>query len=98
MSSDYGYIPQAIHPELADARSRFVARTYMHLLGAILAFTGLEIFLFQSGLAEPMAKAMLGVNWLFVLGGFVVVSWVASRVAHTVRSGPAQYLALAAYV
>lgn len=98
MSSDYGYIPQAIHPELVDARSRFVVRTYMHLLGAILAFTGLEIFLFQSGLAATMAQAMLGVNWLFVLGGFVVVSWISSRVAHTVKSVPAQYLALAAFV
>ncbi|HSK78734.1 MAG TPA: Bax inhibitor-1 family protein [Thermoanaerobaculia bacterium] len=98
MSSDYGYIPQAIHPELADARSRFVARTYMHLLGAILAFTGLEIFLFQSGMAATIAQAMLGTSWLLVLGGFVVVSWIASRVAHTVKSVPAQYAALAAFV
>ena len=33
--------------------------------------------------AEPMARAMLGVSWLFVLGGFMVVSWLASRAAHT---------------
>jgi FtsH-binding integral membrane protein len=98
MASDYGYIPQAIHPELADARSRFVARTYMHLLGAILAFTGLEIYLFQSGLAPVIAKAMLGTSWLLVLGGFVVVSWIASSVAHSVKSVPAQYAALGAYV
>lgn len=98
MSSDYGYIPQAIHPAAVDARSRFVARTYMHLLGAILAFTGLEIFLFQSGLAASIAQALLGTNWLFVLGGFVVVSWISSRVAHTVKSVPAQYAALAAFV
>jgi FtsH-binding integral membrane protein len=98
MSSDYGYIPQAIHPELADARSRFVARTYTHLLGAILAFTGIEIYLFQSGLAATIAQAMLGTSWLLVLGGFVVVSWLASRVARTVRSAPAQYAALGVYV
>lgn len=98
MSSDYGYIPQAIHPAAADARAQLVARTYMHLLGAILAFTGIELYLFQSGLAERIAQAMLGTSWLLVLGGFVVVSWLSSRVAHTVKSMPAQYAALGAFV
>ncbi len=82
----------------ADARARFITRTYAHLIGGILAFAGIEFYLFSSGLAEPMAAAMLGVNWLFVLGGFVLVSWIASRVAHTVQSQPAQYAAYAALV
>jgi FtsH-binding integral membrane protein len=70
----------------------------MHLLGAILAFTGIELYLFQSGLAERIAQAMLGTSWLLVLGGFVVVSWLSSRVAHSVKSMPAQYAALGAFV
>src|SRR5256885_8966961 len=70
----------------------------MHLFGAIMAFTLIEIFLFKSGLAEPMARAMLGVSWLLVLGGFVVVSWLASRTAHTATSKAAQYGALAGFV
>jgi FtsH-binding integral membrane protein len=37
-------------------------------------------------------------GWLVVLGGFIVASWIASRVAHTARSLPAQYAALAAFV
>jgi len=81
-----------------EARSAFITRTYNHLFGAIVLFTLIEITLFKSGLAEPMAQAMLGVNWLFVLGGFVVVSWLASRFASTSSSLSTQYLALAGFV
>jgi FtsH-binding integral membrane protein len=75
-----------------------VSRTYTHLFCAITAFTLIEIFLFQMGLAEPMARAMMGVSWLFVLGGFVLVSWLASRAAHTASSKAVQYGALAGFV
>ena len=92
--------PQPIPVIELDEQSRatFVSRTYTHLFGAITAFTLIEIFLFKSGLAEPMARAMLGVSWLFVLGGFVVVSWLASRTAHTATSKAVQYAALAGFV
>lgn len=81
-----------------QSRATFVSRTYTHLFGAISAFTLIEIFLFKSGLAEPMARAMLGVSWLFVLGGFMVVSWLASRTAHMATSKAVQYGALAGFV
>lgn len=81
-----------------DERARFIARTYAHLFAAILAFVGIEVALFATGIAEVMARAMLGVNWLFVLGGFVVVSWLATRVAHGSDSLPTQYGALALFV
>lgn len=90
------------HPPVAalgtEERSAFLVRTYVHLYGAIVAFTLLEAFLFATGLARPIAEAMLGTSWLLVLGGFVVVSWIASHVAHRAFSLPAQYAALAAYV
>jgi len=89
------YLPTPIG---VDTRSQFVTRTYVHLMGAITAFTLLEVFLFTSGLAAPIAQAMFGVSWLLVLGGFVLVSWGASRVAHRVESLPAQYAALGVYV
>src|SRR6185295_351726 len=72
--------------------------TYGHLFGAILSFTLIEVFLFKTGLAETMARAMLGVSWLIVLGGFVVVSWLASHFAHVATSKVAQYACLAAFV
>ena len=81
-----------------EERSAFLVRTYVHLYGAIVAFTLLEAFLFASGLALPIAQAMLGTSWLLVLGAFVVVSWIASHVAHRAISLPAQYAALAGYV
>jgi uncharacterized protein len=81
-----------------DARARFIVRTYNHLFGAIALFTLIEIGLFMSGIAQAMAEAMMGVSWLLVLGGFVVVSWLASRFAHTAESKPVQYLALGGFV
>lgn len=81
-----------------NTRAEFIVRTYQHLFAAIAGFTGVEILLFWSGLAAPLAQAMLGVSWLFVLGAFVIVSWLASRVAASATSLGAQYAALAAFV
>lgn len=81
-----------------EARAKFIVRTYNHLFGAILLFAAIEVGLFMSGLAYPIARAMLGKSWLLVLGGFVLVSWLASHVAHRALSRPAQYLALGGMV
>jgi FtsH-binding integral membrane protein len=82
------------------ARARFIMRTYGHLLGAILAFAAFEVFLFTSGLAVPVARAMtgLGMGWLLVLGGFVVLGALFRNLAHSARSMAAQYAGLGAYV
>ncbi|MEO1629733.1 MAG: Bax inhibitor-1 family protein, partial [Bacteroidota bacterium] len=84
----------------ADARASFVLRTYIHLFGAILLFVAIEAYIFTSGLAEPIATTLLNMpgGWLVVLGGFVVVSWIASRVAATASSSFAQYAALGGFV
>lgn len=89
-----------VQPQVFDSEERatFVMRTYIHLFGAILLFALIEVVLFKSGLAAPMAEAMLGVNWLLVLGGFVIVSWLASRAAHTAQSITTQYAALIGFV
>lgn len=81
-----------------NSRGRFVARAYNHLFGAILAFVLLEVVLFKSGIAENIASALLSTNWLLVLGGFVVVSWMARYAAHRSASLAAQYAALAGYI
>ncbi|HJX28783.1 MAG TPA: Bax inhibitor-1 family protein [Thermoanaerobaculia bacterium] len=81
-----------------NTRAQFITRTYVHLLGAIVGFTLLEVYLFQSGLAASIAETLMGTSWLLVLGGFMIVGWLSSRVAATVDSLPAQYAALAAYV
>lgn len=79
-------------------RARFITRTYTHLFGAVIAFALIEVFLFQAGLAVPIAQAMLGTSWLLVLGGFMVVSWLATHAAHSAASPFAQYAALGGFV
>lgn len=93
-----GY-PASYYPHAAvDARAQFILKTYAHLLGAVLLFTVIEVALFSSGLALAIGQGMMGVSWLLVLGGFVVVSWLASRVAQTAESPAAQYAALGGFV
>jgi hypothetical protein len=82
----------------ADTRERFIVRTYNHLFGAIAAFAIIEFVLFTTGAAAVIARAMMGTSWLLVLGGFMLVSWLASHAAHTSASKPAQYLALGGFV
>lgn len=85
--------------ELSEqSRGTFVSRTYGHLFGAVMAFMLIEIFLFKTGLAATIATAFLSVSWLFVLGGFVVASWIARYAAHRAQAKVTQYAALAGYV
>ena len=81
-----------------NSRGRFISRAYNHLFGAIAAFVLLEVALFKTGLAEGIASVLLSGSWLLVLGGFVLVSWVARSVAHKSTSKAAHYAALAGYV
>ena len=81
-----------------NERATFITRTYTHLFGAICGFTALEIYYFSSGLAETMARAMLGTSWLLVLGAFMVVGWLASRAAMSAETKPMQYAALGGFV
>ncbi len=92
-------LPYAPVSELsAETRSSFIWRTYGHVAAAILLFAGIETYLFDSGLAFPMAQSMLGFSWLLILGAFMVVGWLATHVAHTVQSKPLQYVALVGFV
>lgn len=99
MNSEYGmHASVPVSMANVEERADFISKTYMHLFGAMIGFTIFEIFLFKTGLAEVIASAMLSVNWLIVLGGFMLVGWFASRTAINTESIAAQYGALAAYV
>jgi FtsH-binding integral membrane protein len=82
----------------AETRAKFIVKTYTHLFGAIVLFTLIEIFFFTSGIAYPIARTFLSTNWLVVLGGFVIVSWIASRTAHRAESTATQYIGLLLFV
>lgn len=81
-----------------EVRSAFIWRTYSHVAMALLAFTGIETFLFSSGYADTIAASMFGVGWLWILGAFMIVGWGATHIAHNVESVPLQYAALGAFV
>lgn len=99
MNDTEDYYQPAVVSELdVESRGTFVSRTYAHLFGAICGFISIEVVLFKSGLADKIAQALLGISWLAVLGGFMVVSWLASRTAHMAKSKAAQYGALSAFV
>lgn len=95
---DQAYQPTPVAALDADARGAFVTKTYLHLFGAIGVFTLIEVFLFQTGLAYSIAKVLLGGSWLLVLGGFILVSWLATRVSFTAQSLAAQYAALGGFI
>jgi len=103
--STMNYAPRALPSSVAQAdvksRARFIMRTYGHLLAAILAFATLEVFLFTSGLAQPIASVFLTsgtIGMLLMFGGFVVMGGLFRSLAHSARSITTQYLGLGAYV
>lgn len=97
-AQQYGYAQAQAHPGMAEAREKFLVRTYNHLFGAIMAFAAIEIGLFMSGLAGPIAAAMMRGGWLLVIGAFLIVSWFASSAVNRTESKAAQYGALSLFV
>jgi FtsH-binding integral membrane protein len=96
MSDNVNYLAPVSEASVED-RSDFIWKCYAHVVGAILAFAAIEVYFFQSGIAERIAAPMLN-NWLMVLGAFILASWGATHVAHRVQSKNAQYAAFAAFV
>ena len=82
----------------AEERGMFIVRVYGHLLAAIAAFTLFEVYLFKSGHAYTIIQKMINVSWLLVIGGFMMVSWLARGLASRAESRGAQYLGLGLYV
>lgn len=82
-----------IHADEAT-RSRFLVRVYQHLGLAILAFMGFEAVLFVSGVAEGIYNFLArsgGMAWLLILGGFMIISTIATRSAHQLNNASVQY-------
>ena len=98
--SNWGQV--AAHAE-TNERASFIRQTYLHLLGAVLAFVGLEAALLNSPLGAQIYQTLFGgengqMGWLFVLGGFMFVSWIANRWATSATSVGMQYAGLGLYV
>ena len=95
------YYSQVAEMAAVEDRVQFIRKTYLHLLGAIIAFVLIEVAIFTlfgdrlEGLVGTMTS---GWNWLIVLGAFMGVSFIADRWAQSNTSQGMQYLGLTLYV
>ncbi len=96
MQEQVNYLAPVADASVED-RSEFIWKCYAHVVGAILAFAAIEVYFFQSGIAERIAIPLLN-NWMLVLGAFMLGGWGASHVAHRLESTAAQYAALALFI
>lgn len=81
----------------AEARGAFLVKVYQHLLGAVVAFVLFETLLFATGLAEKLYDLTFGgggPTWLLILGGFMIVNWIAVNAAHDLGDPARQYAGL----
>ena len=90
---------------VADAapadRATFIRKTYLLLAVAVLAFIGVEVVLFGSGIAQAIARVVFGagsIGWLAVLGGFMVISWLSNKWAVSETSTAVQYMGLGVFI
>lgn len=82
-------------------RAGFIRKTYAHLLGAVLAFVGIEAVMFSTPLAGRLTQLMLGngqMGWLLVLGAFMGCTYLANKWAQSSTSPQTQYMGLGLYV
>jgi FtsH-binding integral membrane protein len=78
------------------ARGEFLLRVYQHLLAALLAFVAFEALLINLGAAAALYDLVFasGGRWILLLGGFMVVSWLATNAAHDILNPSRQYAGL----
>lgn len=101
---DEGYQPQEYtmaDQASATDRGQFIVKTYLHLLGAIIAFVGVETML-QITVAQSIMERMTGRNsnmgLLVAFGLFIFASHIANKWAHSDTSLSIQYFGLGLYV
>jgi len=83
-----------------SARAQFIRRTYAHLAGAIACFIGLEAVLLSLPITRELTAKVLssGFGWLAILGGFIVIGFIARGFAAKTTSRSAQYFGLGLYI
>ncbi|MGH9278806.1 MAG: Bax inhibitor-1/YccA family protein [Acidimicrobiales bacterium] len=94
MAAPMSYVPVAQRDEAT--RGDFMVKVYQHLVLAIVAFAAIEAVLLATGIAEGIFNYLQGASmaWLLILGGFMIVSWLATNAAHDVMNTQRQYAGL----
>ena len=92
-SVSYG-IPVARRDEAT--RSDFIIKVYQHLLLAVVAFAVTEAVFLRIGVAEGIYDFLSQSSgaWLLILGGFMLVSWLATNAANNLQDTQMQYAGL----
>lgn len=99
-------IPGAVATLGVNERVAFMRKTYIHLVGAVLALAGIDFLLLSSwsplydAITIPLLNLMMGgrMAWLVVLGAFMGISWLADKWARSDTSIGVQYAGLGLYV
>jgi uncharacterized protein len=82
-------IPAGLQSEAV--RSAFMGRVYTRLVAGVALFVLLEAYLFASGLAVAITEFVFSTSWLLILGGFMIVSWLANSVALRATTSGSQW-------
>lgn len=95
-----GYISDTAAAAPPSARAAFIRRTYVHVLGAVLAFVGIEAVLISSGYGVEFLRQMQTFRWSWVaLMGLFIVGGIGAQMLARSQSGPGlQYAGLALFV
>ena len=83
-----------------ESRVEFIRKTYGHLAAAIIAFVALSAMFYAGGVGEAVINLALqggGFVWLLVLGGFILVGYLAQSLARAERPLSTQYFGLGIY-
>ena len=102
MAQAYGNDPNgnvALRPVATldeTARGDFIIKVYQHLIAAVIAFVAIEALFIMTGIAEGLYNFLSrsGGAWLLILGGFMVVQWLAASAAHDILNPQRQYMGL----
>ena len=82
-----------------EARVTFYKKTYAHLAGAVLLFILVETLFFQIDAIVNFALSLTGgVSWLLLLGGFMLVTNYAEKMAIKSSNVNMHYAGLILYV
>jgi uncharacterized protein len=84
---------------LDDERRRtFMIKVYQHIALALAVFVGLEVALFNGGIAEMLFEFFFmgdsGATWLLMLGGVMLVQWFAAQAVADLGNVGRQYMGL----
>ena len=96
MNENVNYLAPVSELSVED-RSNFIWKCYAHVVGAILAFAAVSVYLFTSGISAAILEPMVN-NWFLVLGAFIIAGMGATHVAHRIESKNMQYAAFGAFV